>query len=119
MYAIRSYYVSDSETGKVLVSYQPVKFEAVKDLPETVKRPVPPEDMATTEELYLTGSRIQQFGNPTLNAMDYFEEALRRDPSDIRTNIAVGNTYLKNVITSYSIHYTKLYDLALSMEFHM
>ena len=88
--------MSDNETGKILVSYQPVKYEEVTDLPETVKRPEPPADMATTEELYLAGSRIQQFGNPTLNAMDYFEEALRRDPSDIRTNIAIGNTYLKN-----------------------
>jgi tetratricopeptide (TPR) repeat protein len=37
-----------------------------------------------------------QFYNPTLNAMDYFEEALKRDPSDIRTNIAVGNIHLRN-----------------------
>ena len=28
--------------------------------------------------------------------MDYYEEALKRDPSDIRTNIAVGNIHLKN-----------------------
>jgi len=48
------------------------------------------------EELYLTGSRILQFYNPTLNAMNYFAEALKRDPGDIRTNAAVGNIYLKN-----------------------
>jgi tetratricopeptide (TPR) repeat protein len=52
--------------------------------------------MATVEELYLAGSRIGQFYNPTLNAMDYFDEALKRDPLDIRTNTAVGNIYLKN-----------------------
>ena len=28
--------------------------------------------------------------------MDYFEEALKRDPYDIRTNIAVGNIHLRN-----------------------
>jgi tetratricopeptide (TPR) repeat protein len=28
--------------------------------------------------------------------MDYFEEALKRDPYDIRTNIAVGNNHLRN-----------------------
>ena len=88
--------LTNSETGQVLVSYKPVKKEAEKPLPETVKRPELPEDMATIEELYLTGSRIGQFGNPTLNAMDYYEEALKRDPSDIRTNTAVGNIYLKN-----------------------
>ena len=28
--------------------------------------------------------------------MDYFTEALKRDPSDIRTNVAIGNIQLKN-----------------------
>ncbi len=88
--------LSDSETGKILVSYQPVKQPPEKELPGTVKRPVVPKDMATVEELYLTGSRIQQFGNPTLNAKDYYEEALKRDPLDIRTNTAMGNICLKN-----------------------
>ncbi len=55
-----------------------------------------PKDIETVEELYLDGSRIQQFYNPTLNAMDYYEEALKRDPSNIRTNTAIGNIYLKN-----------------------
>jgi tetratricopeptide (TPR) repeat protein len=86
----------NAETGEILVSYQPVEHKAVKDLPETVKKPDLPKDIPTVEELYLTGSRILQFYNPTLNAMDYFEEALKRDPSDIRTNIAVGNIHLRN-----------------------
>lgn len=86
----------NSETGEVLVSYQPVEQRPVGKLPETVKKPDPPKDIPTVEELYLTGSRIMQFYNPTLNAMDYFEEALKRDPNDIRTNIAVGNIHLRN-----------------------
>ncbi|MGE5420106.1 MAG: tetratricopeptide repeat protein, partial [Chloroflexota bacterium] len=53
-------------------------------------------EMKTTEELFLTGSRILQFYNPNLNAMDYFEEALKRDPGDIRTNTEVGKIHLKN-----------------------
>ncbi len=84
------------ENNEVLVSYQPVKREEGGKLPEEVKKPALPKDMQTIEELYLAGSRILQFYNPTLNAMDYFEEALKRDPSDIRTNIAVGNIHLKN-----------------------
>jgi tetratricopeptide (TPR) repeat protein len=48
------------------------------------------------EELYLAGSRIEQFYNPTLNALVYYKEALKRDPSDIRTNTAVGDIYLRN-----------------------
>jgi tetratricopeptide (TPR) repeat protein len=86
----------NSEDNEVLVAYQPVEQKKPDKLPETVKRPLLPSDIPTVEELYLTGSRIQQFYNPTLNAMDYFEEALKRDPSDIRTNIAVGNLHLRN-----------------------
>jgi tetratricopeptide (TPR) repeat protein len=84
------------ETGEMLVSYHPVEKKHDTQLPEVVKRPSLPKDIATIEELYLAGSRIQQFSNPTLNAMEYYEEALKRDPSDIRTNVAMGNTYLKN-----------------------
>jgi tetratricopeptide (TPR) repeat protein len=65
-------------------------------LPETVKRPALPKEIATIEELYLTGSRIAQFHNPSLNAMDYYKEVLKRDPNDIRTNTAVGNIFLMN-----------------------
>ena len=88
--------ITDSETGEILITYKPVKSQKADSLPEIVKRPPLPEDIKTVEELYLTGSRIEQFYNPTLNAMDYYMEALKRDPSDIRTNTAVGNIYLKN-----------------------
>jgi len=84
------------DNNEVLVSYQPVEKKSVGKLPEEVKRPVLPKDMLTIEELYLAGSRIQQFYNPTLNAMDYYNEALKRDPFDIRTNVAVGNVHLRN-----------------------
>jgi tetratricopeptide (TPR) repeat protein len=82
--------------NEVLVAFQPVEKKRAEKLPETVKRPLLPKDIETIEELYLTGNRIQQFYNPTLNAMDYYEEALKRDPSDIRANVAVGNVHLRN-----------------------
>ena len=87
--------LTNSENNELLVSYQPVQIEKPEKLPEEVKRPEPPEKIASVEELFLTGSRILQFHNPTLNAMDYFTEALKRDPNDIRTNTAVGTIYLK------------------------
>lgn len=88
--------MTNTETGEVLVSYKPVAPLKADKLPDQVRRPDPPKDIPTVEELYLTGSRIDQFHNPTLNAMDYYEEALRRDPGDIRTNTAVGNIHLLN-----------------------
>ena len=86
----------NTETGEVLVSYQPVDKKYDPALPETVERPALPKDIQTIEELYMAGSRIGQFYNTSLNAMDYYTEALKRDPGDIRTNTAVGNIYLKN-----------------------
>ena len=88
--------LTDSETGEILVSYKPVQNQKAEKLPDIVRRPPLPKEIGTVEELYLAGSRIEQFYNPTLNAMDYYQEALKRDPSDIRTNTAVGNIYLKN-----------------------
>jgi tetratricopeptide (TPR) repeat protein len=93
------------ENGETLLSYQPVERKTVEKLPEAVKRPVPPEEMKSVEELYLTGSRILQFYNPTLNAMDYFNEALKRDPQDTRTNTALGNMALKNGDYALARHY--------------
>lgn len=86
----------NTETNEVLVSYQPIARKNIEKLPETVKRPLLPKDIATIEELYCTGSRIQQFFYPYANAMDYYQEALKRDPNDIRTNTAVGNIFLRN-----------------------
>ena len=88
--------MTNAATNESLVSYHPVKPVTLETLPEIVKRPSAPEEIKTVEELYLTGQRIQQFYNPSLNAMLYYEEALKRDPSDIRTNIALGKTALKN-----------------------
>jgi tetratricopeptide (TPR) repeat protein len=85
----------NAETGEILVSYQPVEKEYIDELPETVKVPPLPKDIETIEEVFLTGKRIEQFHNPRINPMDYYEEALRRDPGDIRTNTAVGHIYLK------------------------
>lgn len=88
--------MTDAESNQILVSYKPVKKIQDENLPLTVKSPLLPKDISTVEELYLTGKRIEQFYNPRYNPMDYFNEALTRDPDDIRTNTAVGNHLLKN-----------------------
>jgi tetratricopeptide (TPR) repeat protein len=84
------------ETNEVLISYQPIALKPVEELPETVISPPAPKEIETIEELFLTGSRIEQFYHPRIDHMDYYREALNRDPYDIRTNTAVGNIYLKN-----------------------
>lgn len=85
----------DLESGKQIISYQPKTF-VQPDLPPEVKEPKKPEEIETTEELYLAGKRIEQFYNPLYNDMDYFNEVLRRDPGDIRTNTTLGRKALLN-----------------------
>jgi tetratricopeptide (TPR) repeat protein len=85
----------DLETNQVLLSFQPKETEK-KPLPETVKNPPLPAEVKTVEELYLTGKRIEQFYHPRYDEIDYYKEALARDPGDIRTNTAMGNIAMKN-----------------------
>jgi tetratricopeptide (TPR) repeat protein len=82
----------DAKTNEVLVSYQPVEREPVEELPAIVDRPPLPEEVKTIEELYLIGKRNEQFYK---SSMEYYDEVLRRDPFDTRTNTAMGNQYLK------------------------
>ena len=64
-------------------------------MPEPVKPPAPPKDIESVEMLYLAGMRLEQFYNPAVNPMIYYEEALRRDPDDLRVNTAVGILMLR------------------------
>jgi Tfp pilus assembly protein PilF len=45
--------------------------------------------------LFLTAQHIEQYRHATYSAMDYYEEALRRDPQDFRCNNAMGLWYYK------------------------
>jgi tetratricopeptide (TPR) repeat protein len=59
--------------------------------PATATEPPPPAQVASIEELYLTGVHLTQYRHPTRMPEPYFAEALRRDPGDARTNVAVGS----------------------------
>lgn len=80
--------------GRLLVRYMPSKTEKPK-LPPAVVPPASPKNIATIEELYLAGLRLEQFYNPVLEPYPYYEEALRRDPGDYRTNVALAVLDLK------------------------
>tara|TARA_R110002050_G_scaffold899_7_gene6394 strand:+ start:3038 stop:6355 length:3318 start_codon:yes stop_codon:yes gene_type:complete len=86
----------DDASDSRLIAYQPVEQTPVDELPEEWQGYPAPEELETVEELYLTGKRVEQFYAPRYNEMDWYLEALNRDPGDIRSNTAVGNHYLKN-----------------------
>lgn len=75
--------------GNELVSYQ---YESIsnKEVPSAATAPKAPKDIEHVEELYLNGLHIEQYRHPTYNAIDYYNEGLKRDPSDSRCNNAMG-----------------------------
>ena len=86
----------DASTGKILIEYQPIELKPVEELPKAWGGYPAVDKLETTEELYLTGKRVEQFYAPRYNPMDWYKAALEKDPGDVRTNTAVGNLYLKN-----------------------
>lgn len=75
--------------GKILVEYQEEKPE-IKAVPDPAKAALDPKDILSIEQLFLTGLHLEQYRHATYNPLDYYLEALKRDPKDIRCNNAVG-----------------------------
>lgn len=81
--------------GNLLVDYTPVVFDDEPVLPGVIEGHQDPKTYKTVEELYLAGLRADLFNNARLDHMDYYSEALRRDPDDARVNIEVGKHYIR------------------------
>lgn len=77
-----------AENGRELLA---IRTE-IADSPqaEAAKAALSPEETPTCEQLYMTGLHLEQYRHATYTATDYYLEALRRDPSDIRNNNAMG-----------------------------
>lgn len=85
--------VTDS-AGSTLVSYQPEK-NADKEIPSAAVAAKQPSEIEQIEDLYLNGLHLEQYRHATYNPLDYYEEALRRSPGDVRCNNAIGLLLLK------------------------
>ena len=66
--------VRDSE-GKVMLTYQADKPE-IKPVPDPAKAAKDPKEIASMEQLFLTGLHLEQYRHATYNPMDYYQEAL-------------------------------------------
>jgi tetratricopeptide (TPR) repeat protein len=79
-----------SPQGGELIAYQPAP-PAGEPEPPTVKKPFPaPREIASLEEVLLTGRRLEQFYDPSGAPEPYYEEVLRRDPGESRAHTALG-----------------------------
>ncbi len=96
--------VTVSFQGKALVQYTeaPKKLQPIPEPAEALKQP---EELKSTEELYLAALHLEQYRHATYEPGDYYLEGLRRDPSDIRLNNGYGLLLLKRGHIRESIPY--------------
>ncbi len=77
-----------------MIAYRPVDPSTLIRQRELASEPALPAAIKTQEELYLTAEHLEQYRHPTRYPELYWEEALRRDPADLRTHIACGRRKL-------------------------
>ncbi|HEV7380000.1 MAG TPA: tetratricopeptide repeat protein, partial [Dyadobacter sp.] len=85
--------ISDSN-GKELIRFDPATNKS-NDIPSPAAAPGLPKEVENNEQLFLIGQHLEQYRHATYSPVDYYEEALRRDPKDIRNNNALGIWYLR------------------------
>ena len=81
-------------SGREIISFQP-QPQAKRAVPPPATEPPAPRDLASTDELYLTGLHLDQYRHATRCPTLYWREALRRDPLDARCNNALGLWHLQ------------------------
>lgn len=88
---------ADGTAGELLVELEVAEPEAARQAPEPeiATEPPAPEDVASTDELYLTGRHLEQYRHATRRPQPYWREALRRDPGDARCALALGTGALR------------------------
>ena len=69
--------------------------DEIRPIPDAAEAALSPEDTKTNDQLYLTGLHLEQYRHATWSALDYYEEALRRDPHDVRCLNQIGLWYLR------------------------
>jgi len=85
--------ISNKE-NRELIRYEPSKNK-INPIPEPAKPALAPQDVENTEQLFLTAQHLEQYRHATYSPVPYYEEALKRDPKDIRNNNALGAWYLR------------------------
>ena len=81
--------VVQDQSGKELVSFQEVSWPE-PEIPEPAEAIPVPEELKTTEELFLAATHLEQYRHATREPADYYLEGLKRDTTDIRLNTGYG-----------------------------
>ncbi len=84
---------SIKKNGKEILSCTPVKTS--EPVPSPAEEIPEPEQLDTTEKLFLAATHLEQYRHATYSPEPYYLEGLKRDASDIRLNNGYGK-YLYN-----------------------
>ena len=80
--------------GQEIIRYQACSRMNQATPPRATEPPLP-EDIQSSDELYVTGLHLEQYRHATRHAEAYWREALCRDPEDSRCNNAMGLWHLR------------------------
>jgi tetratricopeptide (TPR) repeat protein len=83
-----------NKQGREIISYQP-KPRTKSEVPPPATEPPAPADIASNDELCITGLHLEQYRHATRCPTLYWREALHRDPLDSRCNNAMGLWHLR------------------------
>ena len=81
--------------GATVLSYRPPPGNAIRPARPLATEPPPPAAATSTDELYFIGEHLEQYRHATRSPVDYWREALARDPGDARCHIALGRWRLR------------------------
>jgi tetratricopeptide (TPR) repeat protein len=106
---------------RLLLSYTPLPDVEIS-LPDAASAIEKPQEIKSTEGLYLAGLHIEQYRHVMLDPEHYYLEAIKRDPLDIRSNNAMGllryrqgnflsaESYFRQAISGLARHNANPYD---------
>ncbi len=76
--------------------------------PAPATEPPLPSEIDSVDELYSTGVHLEQNRHPTRSALIYWREALRRDPGDSRSNLAMATHSYKSGDYASALGYARV-----------
>ena len=83
-----------SADGSLILDYRPVETTRLTRDRQVATEPPAPSEIASQDELFLTGEHLEQYRHSTRSPETYWNEALRRDPEDARCRTGLGRRAL-------------------------
>lgn len=92
----------------VELTYQPPKLDPNAAIPASATEPLAPEQIESSDELYLVGEHLEQYRHPTRDPEPYWRNALERDPGDMRANASLGRRLLERALLVEAVEHLRI-----------